>query len=335
MPSRSHPPTLLTLTRALVRDASLISKGERVLVALSGGPDSMALLHVLARLRKDLGCELVAHGVDHGLREDASRELDVAADFARALDVPFERTRVALTDGGNLQARARALRYDALEAAARASGCDVIATAHHADDRAETVLLRLLRGAGPRGLAVLPARARAVRPNADRIRPFLRARRADIDAHLRRHAVPFATDPSNANPRFARTRVRHELMPLLESLSPSIVLHLNALADQLEALAPRDLPAPPALGALLDLPSALPRATRVALDALAAGRTPRAKVQVTSGLVAVAGRDQVELMASAASTRGSRKTSSRVREGGSDMLGISWKHPSPDGRHHK
>ena len=327
---RSHPPTLITLTRALVRDASLVSRGARVLVAVSGGPDSMALLHVLARLREELGFMLFAHGVDHGLRDDATHELDLAADLARTLGVSFGRTRVSLTAGGNLQARARAVRYDALEAAARGEQCDRIATAHHADDRAETVLLRLLRGAGPRGLAVLPPRA--AHPVADRIRPFLRARRADIDAHLRRHDVSYATDPSNVNPRFARTRVRQELMPLLEQLSPSIVAHLNALADQLGALTSGQAPLP------------LPRATQIALEALAAGRTRRAKVQISAGLVAVQRSAQVELEASPArrSARARPEGAERVREGGpnpsqseGDMLGISWKHPSPDGRHHK
>ena len=280
---RSHPPTLLTLTRALVREIALVPRGARVLVAVSGGPDSMALLHVLARLADELGCAVVAHGVDHGLRAEAARELDLAADLARTLGVAFDRTRVALVAGGNLQARARAARYDALEAAARVASCDRIATAHHADDRAETFLLRLLRGAGPRGLAVLPPRAE--QHGMIRIRPFLRARRADIEAHVRRHALPFATDPSNANPRFARARVRHELMPLLEQLSPAIVTHLSALADQLERLDAAQT---------AQEPSPLPRATRMALEVLLAGRAPGAEVRLPGGLVATVRRDQVK-----------------------------------------
>jgi tRNA(Ile)-lysidine synthase len=193
---------------------------------------------VLARLAPKLGFSLVAHGVDHGLRREAAEELDLAERHAASLGVPFGRTVVAVAPGGNLQARARTARYAALEAAQRESRADLLATAHHADDRAETVLLRLLRGSGPRGLAVLPPRA------GERIRPFLRARKSDILAHLARHGVPFAEDPSNRDRRHQRVRVREELMPLLAELSPGIVEHLNALSDALgEGHAAWDAPA--------------------------------------------------------------------------------------------
>ena len=225
--ARSHPPTLLSLVQRTLREECALERGERVLVAVSGGPDSMALLDALAKLRSKLGFEIVAHGVDHGLRPEAAAELELAAELARRHDIDFDVTRLSLAAGGNLQARARTARYQALRSAAARAGAARIATAHQADDRAETVLLRLLRGAGPRGLGVLPAR------DGDRIRPLLRARRADVLAHLQRHGVPFATDPSNESRRFLRVRVRHELMPLLVELSPGIVGHLNALADAL------------------------------------------------------------------------------------------------------
>ena len=202
-----------------------MTRGVRVLLALSGGGDSMALLHVLSLLRKKLAFVLSAHGVDHGLRLEAATELDQAEALCAQLGIPFSRTVLAVAPGGNLQARARDARRDALLAAAAEMRADLIATAHHADDRAETVLLRLLRGSGPRGLAVLPPRAGVW------IRPQYRARKGDVIAHLQRHGVPFADDPSNLQPRFLRTRVRHELVPLLEQLSPQIVSHLCALAD--------------------------------------------------------------------------------------------------------
>jgi tRNA(Ile)-lysidine synthase len=187
----------------------------------------MALLDVLARLAPKLGFELVAHGVDHGLRPEAARELDLAEELARRLGVAFDRTRVDVEPGGNLQARARAARYRALEGAQRAARATLLATAHHADDRAETVLMRLLRGSGPRGLAVLPPRS------GQRIRPLIRAQRSDVLLHLERHSIPFATDPSNRDRRYQRVRVREELVPLLTELSPGIIAHLNALADAL------------------------------------------------------------------------------------------------------
>jgi tRNA(Ile)-lysidine synthase len=225
--ARSHPPTLLTLAGRILKEECGVKRGECILVAVSGGPDSLALLHVLARLAPKHGFSLTAHGVNHGLRPEAEAELELAQKLAGSLGVPFARTDLQLAAGGNLQARARAARYGALEVARAAAGAHYIATAHHADDRAETVLLRLLRGAGPRGLAVLPARA------GDRIRPLLRARRSDVLAHLDRHALSFATDASNHDRRFQRVRVREELLPLLTELSPGIVNHLNHLADTL------------------------------------------------------------------------------------------------------
>ncbi len=230
---RTHPPTLITLARAALRDHPLVPRGSSVLAAVSGGPDSIALLHVLAVLRRRLGFGLFAHGVDHGLRPEAAAELDLAEGLARSLDVPFSRTRVAVPAGGNLQARARAARWEALRAAASRAGADRDATGHHAGDRAETLLMRLLRGTGVNGLGVLPPAD--VVDGVTRIRPFYRALRADVSAHVARHGLPFATDPSNRDPRFLRVRVRHEVLPLLERLSPRIVEHLARLADEARA----------------------------------------------------------------------------------------------------
>jgi len=224
---RSHPPTLITLVRAAIREEALIARGTTVLVAVSGGPDSMALLHVLAGLRAKVGFGLFAHGVDHGIRPAAALELDAADAFARTLDVPFDRSRVLVPPGGNLQARARTARWAALRTAACRAGAGVIATGHHADDRAETMVMRLLRGTSARGLAVLPSK------DGDRIRPMVRARRSDIELHVARHGVPHRHDPSNADPRFLRSRVRAEAMPALERLGPRVVQHMCALADEL------------------------------------------------------------------------------------------------------
>jgi tRNA(Ile)-lysidine synthase len=220
---------LLKIVERTLREECAIERGSRILLGVSGGGDSSALLHVLARLRKKLGFSLFAHGVDHGLRPEASSELDVARALSQELGVDFSRSVQKVEPGGNLQARARAARYRALEEAARSIDASLIATAHHADDRAETVLLRLLRGAAPQGLGVLPPRSGSL------IRPLIRARKSDILAHLARHEIRFAEDPSNANRRYLRVRVRFELLPLMEELSPQIVRHLNALADELQA----------------------------------------------------------------------------------------------------
>ena len=239
--SRSHPPSLLRLVERITRDEALFARGDVVLCACSGGPDSTALLHALALLRKRIGHEVVAHAIDHGLRAEAAAELDLARGVAEAVGVSFAITQLHVEPGGNLQARARAARLEALGIAAVHAGASVIATGHTADDRAETVLMRLLRGSGPRGLAVLPPTAKLPlalpSPFAEcapaLIRPLLRARRADVLAHLARHRLRFAHDPSNVDPRFTRVRVRRELIPLLEDLSPRVVDHLCSLAEMM------------------------------------------------------------------------------------------------------
>jgi tRNA(Ile)-lysidine synthase len=260
--ARSHPPSLITLVRRTLLEDCGELRGRCVLAAVSGGGDSQAMLSALARLAPKLGFDLRAQGVDHGLRREARSELDLAEALAQELRVPFARSLVAVSRGANLQARARSARYTALREAA-APHSAVIATAHHADDRAETLLLRLLRGSGPRGLAVLPARAQDV------IRPLIRATKQDVLAHLERHCVPFAQDPSNADSAFLRVRVRRELLPLMHQLSPQIVKHLNALAD---ALSGAQLPHLPGLESSPDLPELNGAQIRQVLRASRLGR---------------------------------------------------------------
>lgn len=281
--TRSHPPTLLTVARRTLEDECDVARGSHLVVAVSGGRDSMALLHVLAKLRKPLGFTLAAHGIDHGLRESAARELDLAERFASDLDVPFERTQVKIDRrGGNLQERARVARYSVLErlvsspgagasASAEAAGSTpFLATAHHADDRAETVLLRMMRGASASGLAVLPPRL------GFKIRPFVRATRAAVDLHVARHHIPYSDDPSNADPRFLRTRVRSEVLPLLRELSPGIVAHLCGIADDVAASADPEH----------SRANALPRATREALRTLETRKNARGRVALPGGRLA-------------------------------------------------
>ena len=266
----SHPPTLLTLARRALRDDIALPKGSRVLVATSGGPDSMALLDVLAKLSaRDGGFTIVAHGVDHGLRPAARAELDLVERACESMGVAFRRTRVRVDSSANVQARAREARHRALEAARRKARAQLIATAHHADDRAETVLMRVLRGAGPSGLAVLPPR------DGRLIRPLIRARRSDILLHLERHGVLYASDPSNDDPRFLRTRIRQAVLPLLATLDPRVVEHLCALADDL---------APAREDGATVFP--LSRATRKALARLAVSTNKDGVVLLPEGLVA-------------------------------------------------
>lgn len=182
---------------ALLGRCALPAPGTAVTCAVSGGADSLALL-VLAVAA---GCTVTAVHVDHGLRPGSVDEADVVADAARRVGARFERVAVAVGDGPNLEARARAARYGALPP-------DVL-TGHTADDRAETVLLHQLRGAGPAGMAGI---ARSPQ------RPLLDLRRADTEALCAHVGLQPVHDPSNDDPRHLRNRVRHELLPLLADL---------------------------------------------------------------------------------------------------------------------
>jgi tRNA(Ile)-lysidine synthase len=280
---RSKPPTLITLARATLARECGVGRGAHVVVAVSGGRDSMALLHVLAGLAKPMGFTIEAHGIDHGLREGAANELDLARRFAASLGVEFKSSKANVARGSNVQERARIARYSILEQALGISyqgATRLLATAHHADDRAETVLLRMLRGASAAGLAVLP-------PRLDfKIRPFIRASRDAINRHVARHEIPYADDPSNEDPRYLRTRVRHELLPLMRALNPGIVEHLCGIADDVAASSNRGR---------RDRDT-LPRVTRDALRLLESKKNSRARIALPGGRVARFDRDSERIV---------------------------------------
>jgi tRNA(Ile)-lysidine synthase len=189
----------------------MLAGGERVLVAVSGGADSVALVHLLLSLAAEWRLSLHVLHVDHGLRPDSARDAAFVREIAERLGLPAEVTRVTVRPQASLEEAARVARYRALEAAADRLRADRIAVGHTADDQAETVLMRLLEGAGLRGLGGIPA----VRGRI--IRPLLDIRRRDLVAELVRVGVPWIEDPSNDDSKFLRNRVRHELLPLLGS----------------------------------------------------------------------------------------------------------------------
>lgn len=222
---------LIARVRQTIEARGLIARGDAVLVGCSGGPDSVALTHVLSRLAAPLGFSLAVASVDHGLRPEAPVEVEGVGAFASSLGLPFYPLRVALPAGASLQATARHLRYGALQQTAEDIGASRLAVAHTQDDQAETVLGRLLRGAGLRGLGgIQPLRDDGV------VRPLLDATRAEVLAHVEHFALPVVHDPSNRDPRFQRVRIRHGLLDGLKSEDPAVVSHLADLADDLRAV---------------------------------------------------------------------------------------------------
>ncbi len=216
--------------RRTLAERCLVRPGDPLVVAVSGGPDSSALLHVLAGLSAELRLGLTAVGVDHGLRPGAARELDGVEALAGSLRVPFERVIIREPPGASLQAWARGVRYRALHLAASRVGARLIATGHTADDQAETVLARLLRGGGLRGLGGIdPARGDGV------VRPLIDCRRAALRDYLTRSGVSFATDPTNSDLRFERSRLREQILPSLLAEQPLAIERIAAIADEARA----------------------------------------------------------------------------------------------------
>ncbi len=211
-----------------LRDAG-VTAGTRMVVAVSGGVDSMVLLDALIRLQGRFGYRLLVAHIHHGLRgraadRDAAFVVSEAARRGLSASVsrlnPAERPR-----GESVQVWARAARYRCLEVVAEQGRASWIAVAHTLDDQAETVLLNLLRGTGPRGLAGIP-------PMRDRIlRPLLGVSRSEVEAYAASRQIAFRVDASNASERYRRNRIRHHLLPLLaKEYNPRIVESLASLA---------------------------------------------------------------------------------------------------------
>lgn len=205
-------------------------RGDTVLCAVSGGLDSMCLLRFLHTLSKEHGFSLVAAHFEHGIRGDASlADADFVQTTAAEWGIPCrvghgDAPALAKAEGKSLEEAARCLRYAFLDRTADACGASHIATAHHAEDNAETLLLHLIRGAGNTGLVgIAPARGRYVRP-------FLSLTREDLRVYAAENAVPFREDATNGDVRFSRNRLRLRVFPELRQINPGVCAALNRAA---------------------------------------------------------------------------------------------------------
>ncbi len=221
---------ILSTVEETVKKYYMLYGGESVLVALSGGPDSVCLLHVLQRMKENWRLRLHAIYIDHGLREEAKQEIEFCRALAEELGVGFTSYSIdvksfAEHEGLSVQEAARFLRYRLFEEEAIRQDFDRIATGHHADDQAETILIRLLRGTGPVGLAGIPP----VRGKV--IRPLIELERWMIEDYLREQGLRYMMDASNLKRDYLRNRVRLDLMPILKRYNPKIVKSLYRTAQ--------------------------------------------------------------------------------------------------------
>lgn len=222
-----------TVRNTIVRHRMVVPGGT-VVAAVSGGPDSMAMLHVLDELSPELGIAMAVAHLDHGFRPEAAEESRFVAAEAERLGLPFLSEKAALKESlrenpENKQNAARNARYEFLDRAADRLGASRIAVGHTADDQAETWLMRELRGSGASGLSSIPpVRGRVIRPLID-------ASRDDIMDYLEFKGVRSITDQSNLQPVYLRNRVRLELIPLLKKYNPKVIEALNHSVDILRA----------------------------------------------------------------------------------------------------
>jgi len=226
-------PDIVQRIRDTISRYRMISGRDSVLAAVSGGADSVCMAHVLAGLQEQLGFELKIAHLDHRFRgEESRRDAEFVEEFAARLGVPCfcdeeDVPRFLLSHRMSKQDAARMLRYRFLYKTMKLEYCQRIAFGHNADDQAETVLMRFVRGAGPDGLSGIP-------PKRDGfvIRPLLGVWREEIEDYIETHQLEFRVDASNDETEYTRNRVRHELIPTLEGYNPGIsrtLVHLGSI----------------------------------------------------------------------------------------------------------
>jgi len=217
-----------------IRKHSMLKVSETVLVGLSGGPDSVCLLTVLHRIKDVFNLKLHAVYVDHNLRpEETPEEIAFCRELCEKLNVDFRVKSVDVSGYAkehrmNKQEAARDLRYEAFRHGALEAGAGKIALAHNADDQTETIFMRLLRGAGPAGLAGIPPKRGAI------IRPLIETERKDIEDFLEREGISYVVDSSNLQTDYFRNRFRMMIMPELKKLNPGLIHSVNKTASILQ-----------------------------------------------------------------------------------------------------
>lgn len=221
-----------------LRQHDAVACGELVIVAVSGGSDSVALLHLLNRSKDALGIDLHVASLDHGLRAEAGqRDLDLVAGLAARWRLPCTLGNADVAGlsaewGIGIEAAARRARYAFLAQVAREQGARCVAVGHHALDQAETILMNIVRGAGTRGLRGMQVLSDMPRHAGIRlVRPLLRIEKQELEMYCHQHNLPFHVDESNADIAYRRNFIRHELLSRLRRLNPDVLAAFERLAE--------------------------------------------------------------------------------------------------------
>ncbi|AZK45525.1 tRNA lysidine(34) synthetase TilS [Paenibacillus lentus] len=228
---------LVERVRRIGEEERLWSPGDRIVVAVSGGPDSVALLYIMHAIAKRMnqGFSLICAHINHGFRpEESLKEAEFVRGLAKQLDLPFELGNLDIPSyieqsGKSPQLAAREKRYEFLHEIARKYGAAAIALAHHADDQAETVMMRILRGSGSSGLAGM--RMKRCERNVNLIRPLLRIYKAEILQACRESGIPYCIDSTNLQNKYVRNAIRLDVLPFLGQYNGQLAESLNRIAE--------------------------------------------------------------------------------------------------------
>jgi len=213
----------------VISDYGLFKKGDSVLVALSGGPDSVALLYLLHGIKDEFRLKLAAAHLDHAIRKASLKDREFCRELCRKLKVKFYSRRIdvlntAKRDKANVEEIGRKVRYDYFNSLCAKYGYKKIATGHTMDDNAETVLFNLVRGSGLKGLSGISAKRGKI------IRPLIGIRKYEIVNWLKENKISYRTDPTNRSIRYSRNRIRNRILPEMEKINPEIIKSLTRLS---------------------------------------------------------------------------------------------------------
>ncbi|GMO55055.1 MAG: hypothetical protein Ta2C_09300 [Candidatus Endomicrobiellum trichonymphae] len=215
-----------------VSQNGFVIPGDKIILSVSGGMDSMCMLHLFWRLAKKMDIVFLAVNFNHNLRKESVKEAEIVKNLSAEFGIDCLLEEIGVKEYSkkyslSVETAGRNLRYLTLERISKKYKCNKIATAHNANDNAETVLMRLLRGSG--NFAGIPQK-RKINRNIVVIRPLLPVKRKFIEEYVRNHKLPFCTDKSNFSDIYTRNKIRLSLMPVFEKINPMAVEHIFALS---------------------------------------------------------------------------------------------------------
>jgi len=217
-----------------ILDNKLVVSGDKILLAVSGGADSMVMASLFSMLTKVLNIDLVVVNFNHNLRKESIKEAKIVEKFINSLNIKcvlksLETKKYAKQNDISIETAGRQLRYLGLEEVAKQYKCNKIATAHNMNDNAETVFMWLLRGTGTEGLTGIPM-VRKINKNLSIIRPLLPISRDLIDNYAKQKQIKFCTDKTNFQCDYTRNKIRLNIIPQLKQINPSVIEHIYNLS---------------------------------------------------------------------------------------------------------